>query len=171
MKEIAIKDLTCNPFTLISNEWLLITAGNQENGFNTMTACWGHVGSIWGHGKGLPTATVYIRPQRYTKQFVDREEYYTISFFDTQYKKDLAYLGTHSGKDEDKLSHTSLTPAFSDNTTYFQEAKLVFICRKLYQAPLLEEGFVDKKVMEDNYPQKDFHTMYIGEIVKVLVKD
>lgn len=68
-----------NPMTLISDEWMLITAGTQERGYNTMTACWGHMGAIWGHGEGLPTTIIYIRPQRYTKEFIDREEFYTLS--------------------------------------------------------------------------------------------
>lgn len=87
MKEIQVKDLQLNPMTLISDGWMLITAGNEQNGFNTMTASWGHLGAIWGTNKGLPTATVYIRPQRYTKEFVDREEEFTLSFFSNDYKR------------------------------------------------------------------------------------
>lgn len=168
LEEMSIEQLVCNPMTLISNEWLLITAGNHERGYNTMTACWGHLGSIWGHGRGLSTAIVYIRPQRYTKQFVDGEKLYTLSFFSPQYKRDLAYLGSHSGRDEDKIAKTQLTPAFDKDYTYFSEAKLVLVCRKLYCAPLVEQGFIDKDIMNANYPNKDFHTMYIGEIVKAL---
>lgn len=170
MKELPVKELIINPFTLISDEWLLITSGNEKNGYNTMTACWGHIGAIWGHGKGLPTSIVYIRPQRYTKEFIDKEEFYTLSFFDKEYKKALAYLGTHTGREENKIKHTNLTPLFDEDITYFQEAKLILVCRKLYSSSLSEQGFHDKKIMEDNYPQKDFHTMYIGEIVKVLVQ-
>lgn len=170
MKELPVKELIINPFTLISDEWLLITAGNEKNGYNTMTACWGHIGAIWGHGKGLPTSIVYIRPQRYTKEFIDKEEFYTLSFFDKEYKKALAYLGTHTGREENKIKHTNLTPVFDENITYFQEAKLILVCQKLYSSSLSEQGFYDKKIMEDNYPQKDFHTMYIGEIVKVLIQ-
>ena len=87
---------------------------------------------------GLPTAVVYLRPQRYTKEFIDREEMFTLSVFDRAYKKALAYLGTHSGRDGDKISPTGLTPIFDENTTYFAEAEMVLICRKLYHAPLLE---------------------------------
>lgn len=169
LKEISIKDLQANPINLISEEWLLITAGTQITGFNTMTACWGHLGAIWGHGKGLPTSIVYIRPQRYTKEFVDSKEYYTLSFFDRGYKKALGYLGSHSGRDEDKIKKVGLTPLFDKEYTYFSEAKMVLVCRKLYSSSLIEEGFIDKKIVEDNYPEKDFHEMYIGEIVKILV--
>ena len=168
LKEMNFKSITCNPMTLISDEWMLITAGSQERGYNTMTACWGHMGAVWGQGHGLPTAIAYIRPQRYTKQFIDREELYTLSFFPQEHKKQLAYLGTHSGRDENKIVKAGLTPAFGDGYTYFEEAKLVLVCRKLYHAPLKEEGFLDKKLMEANYPERDFHDMYIGEIIKVL---
>ena len=171
LQEMNVQDLCINPFTLISDEWMLVTAGSKENGFNTMTACWGQLGAVWGHGRGLPTATMFIRPQRYTKEFVDREPLYTLSFFPKEYKKQLAYLGTHSGRDGDKIAQTELTPVFGDGFTYFAEAKLVLVCRKLYCAPLLQSGFLDQSVMEDNYPEKDFHDVYVGEIVKVLTAE
>jgi len=170
LKEIDVKQLQMNPMTLISKEWMLVTAGNDEYGYNTMTASWGHLGSIWGHGGGLPTSVVYIRPQRYTKEFVDREAYYTLSFFSENYRKALGYLGSHSGRDEDKVAKTGLTPVFDCNTTYFAEAKLVLICRKLYRGTLTQDGFLDQELMEDCYPNRDFHDFYVGEIVKVLVQ-
>lgn len=170
MKEITVQELQLNPMTAIAKEWMLITAGTKQAGYNTMTASWGHLGSIWGHGGGLPTAVVYVRPQRYTKQFLDREPLYTLCFFKDK-KKELAYLGSHSGRDEDKVATVGLTPAFGDGYTYFEEASLVLVCRKLYRAPLVEEGFVDKAVVEDCYPERDFHDLYIGEIVKVLAAE
>lgn len=170
MKEVSIQELQLNPMTLIAKEWMLVTAGTQERGYNTMTASWGHLGSIWGHGGGLPTSVIFVRPQRYTKQFVDREELYTLCFFSEEYKPQLTYLGSHSGRDEDKVAKTGLTPAFGEGYTYFEEANLVLICRKLYQAPVVEEGFLDKAVLEDCYPLRDFHDLYVGEIIKVLKK-
>lgn len=171
MKEISVKELQLNPMTMISDDWLLITAGNEDRGFNTMTASWGHLGALWATNKGLPTAIVYVRPQRYTKEFIDREDYFTLSFFSKDYKRQLAYLGTHSGRDEDKIGNMEMTPTFDMDTTYFEEADLVLICRKIYKAPILEEGFVDRHIMETMYPERDFHDMYVGEIQKVLVKD
>jgi flavin reductase (DIM6/NTAB) family NADH-FMN oxidoreductase RutF len=141
-----------------------------------MTASWGHLGAVWGkEGKkhknllGLPTAVVYVRPQRYTKQFMDTEAIFTLSVFDHAYRDALITLGSHSGRDEDKVSKLGLTALFDENTTYFKEAKMVFICRKIYQAPLLEEGFVDASILKFNYDGDDLHEMYIGEILKVLV--
>lgn len=145
MKEIPVSELSLNPMTLISDDWLLITAGNEERGYNTMTASWGHLGALWAHNKGLPTAIVYVRPQRYTKEFIDREGEFTLSFFAKEFKRQLAYLGTHSGRDEDKVAKMKLQPVFDGNHTYFAEADLVLVCRKIYKAPILEEGFIDKK--------------------------
>lgn len=170
-REIPVSDLNIHPYTAIAKEWMLITAGNAERGYNTMTASWGHLGSIWGHGGGLPTSVIFIRPQRFTKEFVDREEYYTLSFFAPEYKKALGYLGSHSGRDGDKVAAAGLTPMFLEDTTAFAEAKLVLVCRKLYRALLLEEGFLDKAILEDCYPKRDLHDMYIGEISKVYVKE
>lgn len=171
MKEINVAELNLNPMTMIAKEWMLITAGSQEQGYNTMTASWGHMGSIWGHGGGTPTTCVYVRPQRYTKVIMDREPLYTLCVFPEAYKKALGYLGSHSGRDEDKVKTVGLTPVFGEGYTYFAEAKLVLVCKKLYRAPLLEEGFLDRGIVEDNYPNRDFHDMYIGEIVKVLVEE
>ena len=169
-KEIAISELQINPMTMIAKQWMLVTAGDDKTSYNTMTASWGHLGSIWGHGGGLPTSVIFVRPQRYTKQFVDREPLYSLCFFPEEYKKALVYLGTHSGRDGDKVAAVGLTPLFGEGYTYFAEASLVMVCRKLYRAPVIEEGFLDKELMEDCYPNKDFHDLYVGEIVKVLAK-
>ena len=100
-----------------------------------------------------------------------QQPYFTLSHFAPKYKKALGYLGCHSGRNEDKIKATGLTPVFSDGITYFAEADLVFICRRLYQAPFLEKGYTDKELIDFNYPDRDFHEVYIGEIVKVLVAD
>lgn len=171
MKEINVSELNINPMTMIAKEWMLVTAGNEDRGYNTMTASWGHLGSMWGHGGGLPTAVIYLRPQRYTKEFVDREELFTLSVFPEEYKKDLGYLGRTSGRDGDKVAATGLTPVFEGEYTYFAQAKLVLVCRKLYRSTLSEEGFQDKSILTDHYPNRDLHDMYIGEIVKVLVQE
>ena len=170
-QEIPVAQLQMNPMTLISKEWMLVTAGNETRGYNTMTASWGHLGAIWGRNHSYPTSVIYVRPQRYTKEFVDREELFTLSVFPEAYKKDLGYLGRVSGRHEDKVAATGLTPVFEGDFTYFAEAKLVLVCRKLYQSTLQEEGFHDKSILDDCYPNRDLHDMYIGEIIKVLVEE
>lgn len=171
MKEINISELNINPVTEISDGWMLLTAGTEAGGYNTMTCSWGHIGSIWGHSRGSGTAVCYVRPQRYTKEFVDREPLYTLCFFPEGYKQQLSYLGSHSGREEDKVAKVGLTPAFGDGFTYFAEAKLVLVCRKLYRAPLIAEGFLDTTILDKHYPNSDLHDMYIGEIVKILVPE
>jgi len=166
MKEISYKDLQFNPFNLIGDVWMLVTAGNPETGCNTMTASWGHLGCIWGHN--APTAVIYLRPSRYTKEFVDREDYFTLCFMDPSFKKQMAYLGSASGRDEDKIARTGLTPVYADNTVYFAEAKLVLVCKKVYRSELREDGFLDQAIIEEHYPLRDYHTMYVGRIEKVL---
>lgn len=173
LKEISPEELRLNPMTMIGRDWWLITAGSQDRGYNTMTAAWGQLGALWDRPDSqrheiFPVATVYVRPQRYTRAFLDREPYFTLSVLGPEYRRALGYLGSHSGRDGDKVSAAGLTPVFDGETTYFQEARLVLVCRKLYQAPLVESGFVDRSIPAHNYPQKDFHQMYVGEIVRAL---
>lgn len=166
MKEVPISELNLNPYLKIARDWMLLTAGS-EGSYNTMTCSWGHIGSLW----NMPTTVCYVRPQRYTKEFVDREELYTLSFFGPEYKKALGYLGSHSGRDGDKVAAVGLTPVFAEGYTYFAEAELTLVCRKLYRAPLVAEGFLDKTILAEDYPQMDLHDLYIGKIEKVLVKE
>lgn len=175
-KTIDIEELHINPMIMIGSKWWLVTAGNEADGFNTMTASWGHLGAIWGREEnkfkdqlGLPTAVVYLRPQRYTKQYMDKEAIFTLSVFEHEHKDALLYVGSHSGREGNKVLKAGLTPVFDEGTTYFKEAKMVFICKKIYHAPLIEEGFIDKDLIKHNYDGNDFHHLYIGEILKVLV--
>ena len=166
MREIPVSELLLNPIDKIGKEWMLCTAGG-EGSYNTMTCSWGHLGSLW----NLPTAIRYVRPQRYTREFIDREERYTLCFFPEQHKRALGYLGTKSGRDEDKVAAVGLAPVHGDGYTYFAEASLVLVCRTLYQAPLQAECFRDAAVMDKTYPSRDFHDLYIGHIEKVLVSE
>jgi len=54
---------------------------------------------------------------------------------------------------------------------YFEEAKLVLVCRKVYASVLQESGFLYQSTIDESYPQRDFHTLYVGTIEKVLVRD
>lgn len=177
MKEISPYDLKINPFGIFSKRWMLLTAGNQETGCNTMTVSWGELGSLWGFDNipgekwGQPVATAFVRPQRYTNSFMEREAYFTLAVYDNTHKKALFYLGENSGRDEDKVAKVGLEPVYIDDTAYISGAELVFVCRKLYQAPILEDHFIDLPIIEENYPERDFHEMYIGRVDKVLVRE
>ena len=166
-KKVEKEDLQLNPVMMFADDWPLLAAGDKENGYNTMTIAWGHIGAVW----NKPAITIYVRPQRYTKEFTDRNELFTVSVLPSSYKDALTYLGKTSGRDEDKVLKVGITPVFDRDTTYFEESELVFICRKLYQAQIKEEGFLEQFIIDEMYPEKDFHTMYIGEIVEILTKD
>ena len=165
LTEYDIQALSFNPFELIGREWCLISAGNRS-AHNTMTASWGGLGILW----NKEVATCYIRPQRYTKEFVDREDMFTLSFFPEEYRSALNLCGSVSGRDHDKPAEAGLTPLFIDGTVTYEEASLVLICKKLYAQPMEKGCFTVETVYGRNYPQGDLHTMYIGEIVKVLKK-
>ncbi len=174
MKEITVADCPLNPLTAFAEDWMALAAGNEIDGFNAMTVAWGHLGSVWergSHANRLPTATCFVRPSRYTKEFMDREDLFTLSHFAGDRRKALGYLGTHSGRDGDKVSDAGLTPVYDEGSVYFAEADVVLVCRKLYASEIAEEGFADAGLAEFNYPERDFHTMYIGEIIRVLIRD
>ena len=165
LKTVDPKELQDNVFSLIGDKWMLITAGTAER-CNTMTASWGGLGVIW----GAPAATCYIRPQRYTKEFVDREEYFTLAFFGEEHRKALALCGAKSGRDVDKVKECGFTTKTAGcGAPYFEEADLVLVCRKRFVQPL-DPDCMPEDVKEKWYPQKDYHVMYIGEIVEVLKK-
>lgn len=164
-KEMKPEQLEGNPFVKIGKEWMLITAKKGDK-VNTMTASWGGFGVMWNKN----VAYMVIRPQRFTKEFIDSADTYSLSFYDDSYKKTLAYLGKVSGRDENKVEKSGLTIAYDDQTPYFEEANTVFVCRKLFAMPYEEKFFIDKTILPNNYPEKDYHTLYIGEIEKVLVK-
>ena len=132
-REITPKEYAGSPFSEIGAGWMLITAGNREK-CNTMTASWGGMGVLW--GKNVVFA--FIRESRYTKEFADREERLSLTFPPEQYRKAMQYLGTVSGRDEDKIAKSGLTLAFDGDTPYFEEGERVFICRKIRSVSLRE---------------------------------
>ena len=166
MKQIEINEFSENPFKLIGSDWMLITAKKGDK-TNMMTASWGGVGILW----NKPVATIYVRPQRYTKEFIDNEEYFSLCVLPEEYRQILNYCGTKSGRDEDKIAETKLTVDESEKAPIFKESRLVLICKKLYAQDLTEQSFIDKSLVEKNYKAKDFHTMYIAEIEKILTNN
>ena len=166
MKQIEINEFSENPFKLIGSDWMLITAKKGDK-TNMMTASWGGVGILW----NKPVATIYVRPQRYTKEFIDNEEYFSLCVLPEEYRQILNYCGTKSGRDEDKIAETKLTIDESEKAPIFKESRLVLICKKLYAQDLTEQSFIDKSLVEKNCQAKDFHTMYIAEIEKILTNN
>lgn len=156
-----IKHLKDNFFKVIDDEWMLITAGSREK-FNMMTASWGTMGILW----NKPIAICFIRPQRYTFQFAERSAFYTLSFFRPSEKKILNICGSRSGRDIDKIKETGLIPLITEmGNIGYKQARMVIECRILYTDYLEGDHFVIPEVAQRNYPTKDFHKFYIGEIM------
>lgn len=166
MRKIDPKALDKNVFSAIGDQWMLITAGTVGR-CNTMTASWGGLGVLW----NAPSATCYIRPQRYTKEFVDREEYFTLAFFGEEHRKALQLCGSKSGREVDKVKECGFTVRAAEcGAPYFEEAELVLVCRKRFVQPM-DPANIPRDVKDRFYAGKDYHVMYIGEIVEVLVRD
>ena len=161
--EVKPENFQVSPFEMIGNEWMLITAGTPEQ-LNTMTASWGGLGVMWAKN----VSYVVIRPQRFTKEFIDSNDSLSLCFFDSSFKKQLGYLGTVSGRDEDKIKNAQLTVCYEDGVPYFDEAKTVIICKKLYSQEYKPECFIDTELDSKFYAAADHHTLYISEILKIM---
>ncbi len=164
-KEINLKKLSLEPFSLIGDSWMLITSGNMQD-YNMMTASWGGLGVLW----NKPVAICFIRPQRYTFEFVERNDYFSLSFYNEKYRDALTLCGTKTGRDVNKTAATNFTPVFDEPAPYFEEADLVFVCQKIHSQFLDPGCFIDKSV-EKNYNNGDYHKMYVGKIIKGLKKE
>jgi flavin reductase (DIM6/NTAB) family NADH-FMN oxidoreductase RutF len=163
-KAIDPEDIADNVFKLVGKEWMLITAGTGES-FNTMTGAWGGLGILW----EKKICFCVIRPGRYTYEFIEKSDLYTVSFFEEQYRGILTYCGTKSGRDVDKVAETGLTPVFEKDSIFFAEARLVLVCRKIYYQDIRPEQFLDSGI-DGFYPLKDYHRMYVGEIISCFKK-
>ena len=168
-KEINIEDLKIDGVQDISKKWTLITAKKDDQSVNTLTASWGAVGFLW----NKPIYLAFIRPERFTHEFVENSKYYSVCFFNEIYRDELKYLGTHSGRDENKVEKVGFHLSNDQVAPYFSEANLVIICKKLYSDDFKPQNFADDSIMTNFYePRKaQLHTCYYGEIIKVLKKE
>ena len=162
-----IKDLNVDIFKLFDQQWALVTAGSMDD-FNTMTISWGSLGTLWAPANnGKPIATIYIKPIRHTFSYLEANDYFTLSFFPEDYKKDLLVLGTKSGRDGDKVALTKLTPQPVDNGVTFKEASFTLVCRKLYSDDFKRER-IPADVTAMFYTREEPHRFYIGEVISIL---
>ena len=151
---------------LWEEQWLLLTVGDfHEGSFNTMTVGWGSLGVMWNR----PFAQVVVRPTRYTREFMERYDTFTLAAFPEQHRPALNFLGSRSGRDGDKIAASGLTPIASTKIAApgFAEAELIIECRKIYSQDLDPSRFFDPSI-ERNYPKKDYHRVYFGEVVAIL---
>lgn len=175
MREFEQKDYKV--FEMFSRQTAVVTAGDIEN-FNGCTIGWGSLGNIWSRaGNAGPIVTVYVYPSRYTCEFLKKNDTFTVSFFPKEYRKALGYMGTHSGRDEDKVKGAGLTPVSMGDSVGYKEAELTFICKKLYQHQFEKEdlnGAIREyyKASPASYPLDEkgdwqTHYMFVGEIIDV----
>lgn len=152
-------------FDMFNNQWALVTAGDMAH-YNTCTIAWGSLGTIWGGlGQGRSIVTVYVNPDRYTWEFLKDSDTFTVEFFPPEYQKVLGYLGSHSGRDGDKVAASGLTPKVLAGGVTFEEANLTFVCHKLYQGEFQREGLADE-INNGFYGDWQPHWMFVGEIVE-----
>ncbi|MDO4163896.1 MAG: flavin reductase family protein [Bacteroides sp.] len=168
MRSIAIKDLNENFFETIGKEWMLVTAGTKEH-FNTMTASWGGIGWLW----NKPVVFVFIRPERYTFEFTEKNDYFTLSFLGEENKAIHKVCGSKSGREVDKVKETGLKPVYTEKgNVLFEQGRLSLECRKLYSDTLKEGSFVDASMLQQWYGEGHggLHHVYVAEIVGAWVK-
>lgn len=166
MQSVKPKEITDNYIKLIGEQWMLVTAGDSSN-FNMMTASWGCAGFLW----NKPVVFIFIRPQRHTFGFLENNDGFTLSFFEEKYRPALTVCGSVSGRDTDKVEASGLTPCKTEGgKVTFKEARLVLECKKLYADFMNPEAFIDPKILEDVYPGKDYHKIYVAEIVNAWEK-
>ena len=152
--------------TNVDDGLALVTAGTEASGWNTMTIGWGSAGTLW----SKPTVTVYVHPWRYTHDFLEREEYFTVQLFGPEHARDMGILGSKSGRDGDKVSLTSLTPVVLEHGMTFAEAATTIVCKKWY-TQAIDLASVPADVMErlgGRLYIDEAHTMVVGEIIDAL---
>jgi len=165
-RELDPKDLNDSVIRLIGTDWMLVTAGAADK-WNTMTASWGGMGVLWNKN----VAMCFIRPGRHTFPFMEQHDRFSLSFFDETWRKALQFCGSRSGRDVDKAKETGLVPVAGPNGTIsFEQARLVLECRKLYWQDIDPDHFLDPTLMA-HYPLKDYHRMYVSEILSCRVRD
>lgn len=156
-------DLKTEIFELFDEGWPILTAGNKDN-FNMMTISWGEMGTLW----GKPVVSVFVRESRYTHEFMDKEDYFTLTFVNRMwYNEQLKLLGSKSGRDIDKMKETGFTVFERPHGISFTDVRMIIVCRKLFKQQL-DMDAMPEEIRTKFYKNGDPHDMYIGEVVEIL---
>ena len=164
-QEIKPQNIDVNAVKLFANDRMLLSAG-KDTSMNMMTIAWGALGELW----GKPIVTVYVSTDRYTYKFLEDNEYFTVTAFPEQFRDKLQYLGSVSGRDEDKIANARMSVEFYNGTPYIDESYIVCICKKLSATKLTPDQFADGDIEKTWYEKGDYHTMYIGEITCLMAR-
>lgn len=159
-----------NAFSEIGKNWTLISACDEsrtDKKIGTMTASWGGIGVLWNKNVFF----CFVRPQRFTKEFIDASDTVSLSFFDEKYRRALTFCGRNSGRDCDKINEAGLTAKITDGAVFFEEARLTIVGKKLFCQYMDKESFCDKSLIPMHYPDGDFHMAYVCEITGMYVNE
>lgn len=166
LHSVDIKTLTPEVFSVFGTQNALLTAGDRTQS-NTMTIGWCGLGRMW----NLPACTVYVRPERHTYSFMERQEYFTVSVPAATDHDRIRVFGTRSGRDTDKFAESGFTLAYGANDApYVAESELVVVCRKLYAQDMKPEHVTDHDTVDKFYAKEGWHRMYIGEVVEAYTR-
>lgn len=157
-------ELEFNPFTAFGTDWALVSAGSKQKA-NTMTIGWGGVGVLWGKN----VAFIFVRDSRYTKELIDANDFFSVSFMTKEYRDALNYCGSHSGRDEDKVAKAGLTWNYMHSIPFIDESQLVLLCEKLSAVRITDDTFLSPDIAKW-YTDSDMHTMYVGEIIEIMAR-
>ena len=164
-RNISPKDIPGNVIKIISDDWMLISAGTKDK-FNSMTAGWGGFGVMW----GKPVAFILVRNTRYTYEFLEKEDSFTLSFFEEKYRPALKIFGTKSGRDTDKVKLAGFTPMAAAPGMAYSEARMIVVCKKIYGDKIKGDCATDPVKAKSLNATEDYHKLYFGEITDVWVK-
>ena len=165
-QEVKYDEISTDPYRISDNRWMLVTSVNGDK-VNMLTASWGGSGVIW----GKRCAFIFIRKSRYTREFIEASNVFSLSFLNQEkYHGAMKYIGTVSGRNEDKLAGSRLSIGYDKEIPYIDEAEFVMECRVLYKQEMGEAGFLIPEYISKFYPDKDFHVLYIGEIEKMIAR-
>jgi len=165
LEKINVDQFKCDVIALLRERWMLLTAGENRPGkFNMMTIGWAMIGVMW----SKPAVMAVVRPSRHTFKFMESEKDFTLCAFPAKCREQLMFCGTKSGRDIDKARECGLKPVNSTvvSSPSYEEAELVLECRKIYRDEFKPAGFMADDI-ESNYNGKDYHRVYMGEIVAI----
>ena len=161
LRQVELNEVTPKVLEVFGTQNALLTAGDRR-ACNTMTIGWCGLGRLW----NLPACTVFVRPERYTYEFTEKHDYFTVSILPVELKKLMGYCGSKSGRDTDKIRDCGLTLAYgAGDAPYFEEAELVLVCKKLYVQDLDPQGVLDERVSKF-YQGEGWHRVYVGQVVE-----
>ena len=141
---------------------VLVPCGDRDGNYNVLTVAW--TGTIC---SDPPMVYVSVRKNRYSHHILKETGEFFINLTTEKLAFATDYCGVKSGRDTDKFAAAGLTPAFAEcGAPYVAEGELVLVCRKLYAQDMTGDAFLDREIVEKSYPQKDYHRMYVGEIVE-----